>query len=536
MPESGGKRQNQMKIDYKIRKAADGLGINYLDVMDLLEVSEKVPLASWGVNKKTGKGKIFLNPKVAKFPPEQIKLLIRREVLHYAGYQELGTEGLRNRDLSNFTLDIAINRILDLAYQEEMGKLCKKIYPKGSEKTPLALAQPQLSARSIDPDWDVKIDSERNKIAEMHNEIWGSHAIPSPFSLYFQLLDQKFDQKQNPFRNPEEGSGQDEKDSGQSGEGSGQGGGGLGQKQSGRGQGKPSKGKSSGKPSPDDKPDEKPDDKTSKISYHEIPKDLKDSEDKGLLQQLEKQIESIGDDVEEDSDPRVTGGGFSDTASNFFQKTLAKIKGGLDIRGVTRFIDQLNLKKEIATVLDPLIKEASSTSRRQLYPYHLSRLGTTYVACGISDVIPFFWNRTPENQKLSAAVYVDTSPSMDECIHKEIELIDRLKDSFPSKIFAFSGNVKETSIREFAKGTYYRGHSTCFDSVIIHFLEQKEEFALVFTDGESRVNPALENKFRKSRKRLFAIYFNKDRYDRGNIESSLDKIAQKTTTLHVGGR
>ena len=528
IPESGDKRQNQMKIDRRILKAVSDLGYNYMDIVNLFEMSEKVPLAAWGVHKETGESKIFLNPRVAKFPPEQIKLLIRHEVLHYAGYHELGTVGLKNKDLSNFTLDIAINKILALAYREEMDKLCEKIYPKGSEKSPLALAQPQLSYTEIDPKWNNV--GKKNKIAVMHKEIWDSTAIPSPLSLYFRLLNQKFDQKQNPFRNPEEDSEQEGKGLGLEGKGSGQGG---------KRKGKPSKGKSSGKLSSDEEPeelngepDEKPGDGTAEISFHKMPKGLENAErSKKLLEQLGKQIGSMKEDVSKGKDAQITPRGFSTATSTFFQKTIAEVKGNLDIRGVTRFIDQLNLKKEMASVLEPLIREASSTSRRQLYPYHLSRLGTTYAACGISDVLRFFWNRTSENQRLSVSVYVDTSPSMDYYIEKEIQLIDRLKDSFPSEIFAFSGSVKKTSIKEFAEGRYYRGPCTSFEEVVKHFLKQKEEFALVFTDGESAVSSHLQAEFRKSKKRLFAIYFSEDLY---RVTSNLDRIAEKTTTLHVG--
>jgi len=497
----------KMKIPDKILKAVGSLGINYLEIVDLLEMSKNVPLAAWGVHKKTGEEKIFLNPKITTFPLEQIKLLIRHEVLHYAGYHELGSVGLRNKDLSNFTLDIAINRILALAYRGEMDKLCKKIYPKGSEKSPLALAQSHLSYADVDPE---NADTGKiNKMGNMYNEIWNSRAIPSPLSLYFRLLNQKFDQKQNPFRSPDA-------DSGQEGKGSGQGQEGKGSGQEGKGKGKPGDG-------------------TSEISFHEIPKDLKNTENKGLMEQLGKQIESMKEDVAKNISANISSGGFSTATSSFFRKTIAKVKGNLDIRGVTRFIDQLNLKKEMADVLEPLLREASSTSRRQLYPYRLSRLGTVYVACGISDVIPFFWNRTPENQKLAVSVYVDTSPSMDICIEKEIQLIDRLKDSFPSEIFAFSGGVKKTSIKEFAEGRYFRGPCTSFEEVVKHFLKQKEEFALVFTDGESAVSNELQAKFRQSKKRLFAIYFNKRDYHTENITSNLDNIAEKTTTLHVGG-
>ncbi|GAI60507.1 unnamed protein product [marine sediment metagenome] len=521
-----------MEIDYKILKVVSSMGFNYLDISNLLEMSEKVPLAAWGVNKKTGEGKIFLNPKVAKFPPKQIELVIRHEVLHYAGYFESKAESFKNRNLSNFTMDIAVNRILALAYEGEMNKLCKKIYPKGSEKSPLALAQPHLAHFHENC-------PEEERISSMWNEIWSSESIPSPMSLYFRLLDQKFDEKQNPWRSPEEDSGQKREGSKIKGKSSGQ-----SESEGEKSSKSKSKELSQDKKPSDGKLDEELDDGsnakskgkggTGDISFHEIPENLKEVINEGeLFGQLDKQIESMKKDVSKDPNAPMTGGGFSTAASTFFHKTLAKARGGLDLRAVTRFIGQLNLRKEMPDVLEPLIQEASSTSRRQLYPYRLSRLGTVYVACGISDVIPFFWNRIPENQKLSVSVYVDTSPSMRDCIEQEIWLIDRLKDSFPSKIFAFSGDVRETSIREFTKGIYYRGPSTCFNAVIQHFLEQqKEEFALIFTDGESAVRSDLQAKFRKSRKRLFAIYFNKEDYKR-NIMSNLDRIAEKTTTLQA---
>lgn len=497
-----------MQVNYKLLKAASGLGFNYSEVISLLEVSEITPIASWAFDKETGEGKILVNPDVLKFPLFLIRLILRHEILHYAGYNEIGE--ISNHDLMNIMLDVAVNRILHLAYPKEMEKLSKRIYPDESKKTVLALAQCTLQHEA------GEIDKLKPKIRRAYTEIWDSNEVPSPISLYYQFLidSTKKAKKQNPFGGRSKGTGSQGKKAGSPKKETGK---------QGKKTGSQKKSKSKKEKSSVDK----------ELNLREIPKDIKTAKDEEILDQAYNQIFKIKEEATYSRnywDRREAIKAFSNAASKLFQKILVKKKAGLDVKKVSDFINRLNLRRQLEEALDPLMLEASSASRRQLYPYRLSRLGTIYAACGISDLIPFFWNKTPESQKLSVAIYIDTSPSMDWAKEYEVFLIDKLKEVFPAKIFAFAGSVEEISAREFAEGNYPKGYSTSFDSVVKHFLERKDEFALVFTDGQSNINSENKQGFRESKKKLFAIYF--DSYS-DKVQSDLDNLASNAITLKL---
>ncbi|MBA7551576.1 hypothetical protein ES705_44120 [subsurface metagenome] len=177
-------------VSYKIMKAALELGLNYNDIPDMIEITDRVPIAAWGVNKETRESKIFVNPKIVKFPIKQIQIVLRHEVLHYAGYKELGILG--NKFLENLVLDVVINRILSFPYPDDLKKLSKRVYPPESKNTPLALAQIHLKD---DPDFCATKEGagktktkEDKKILELYDEIWFEDEVPSPLSLYYRLF------------------------------------------------------------------------------------------------------------------------------------------------------------------------------------------------------------------------------------------------------------------------------------------------------------------------------------------------------------
>jgi len=442
----------------------------------------------------------------------------------------------------NVMMDVAINRILHLAYPKQMETLSKRIYSEESKKTVLALAQPHLLKES------ETIRKLKPKIRDVYREIWGSDEVPSPMSLYYQfLLDPvKKAKEQNPF-----GYQKQETDS----EGK------PGKSPTGRGdktRRKASSGKvpeNTGKDADEASPRKTPEDiedtgkdtdeiPKKKTFSRKIPENIKDTKDKDtkdkkLLDHARNQIGEIKREATYSRDyhqQEAAIEAFSNAASKLFRKILVKTKSGMDTEQVSDFIKRLNIRRELEEALDPLMTEASASSRRQLYPLKLSRLGTIYAACGISDLIPFFWNQTPESHKLSVAVYVDTSPSMRWAKEYEVFLIDKLKEVFPSKIIVFSGSVQEISTKEFAQGIYPAGLTTCFNAVIEDFLPRKDDFALVFTDGQSSVSQNLKQRLKESKKRLFAIYFSKCEYSNNDISSDLDSVAVNTITLKLLGR
>lgn len=541
-----------MSLNYKLIKAASGLGLNYSEIKDLLQVSTEVKIAGWAFCKETRETQILINPKVLKFPLYLIRLILRHEILHYAGYHEL--EGIENDDLMNLMMDVAINRILHLAYPKQMETLTRRIYSKKSQKTVLALAQPHLLKEN------GIIKKLKPKIRDTYGEIWDSEEVPSPMSLYYQFLldSMKEAKEENPF-----GYQNQETDSeGKPGKSPTSGGAKTQKKTSsqktpedtGKDTDETPQKKTSSRKIPKDKEIEKDTDETppqeipedrekdtgetpqKKTFSRKIPENTEDGKSKDLLGQARNQIGEIKREATYSRDyhqREAAINAFSNMASKLFQKILVKTKSGMDVEQVSDFINRLNIRRELEEALDPLMTEASASSRRQLYPYKLSRLGTIYAACGISDLIPFFWNQTPESHKLSVAVYVDTSPSMSWAKEYEVFLIDKLKEVFPSTIIVFSGSVQEISTKEFAQGTYPAGVSTCFNAVIEDFLQRKEDFALIFTDGQSSVGWDNKRRLKESKKRLFALYFSSGS---GDIISDLDTIAVNTLTLKLPKR
>ncbi len=516
-------------VNYKIMKAALEMGLNYNDIPDMIEENEDVPIAAWGIHKVTKVSKLFVNPKIAKYPLKQIQLILRHEVLHYAGYQDLGKLG--NDELENIVLDITINRILSFPYPKDMNKLCKRIYPPETKKTILALAQSHLIE---DQEFHTGVNchvwadgktktKEDEKILDLYNEVWMESEVPSPLSLYYRLFQGGKCKEKSPFAESGDGKKKhkDEKQKGGSPGASGS-------------QGKP------GSSKPEGKEESKPGPEEGDIIFREMPELDEDEteqkvKDKALREQAKNQIDKMKDDCmyargRSFSESRAATKSFSNATSEMFKEVLVKAEDGIDDREVSQFIDSLNLQKEMTDAIDPLIREASSSSIRQLYPLKLSRLGIIYMACGITDLIPFYYNQTPESQKLSVAIYVDTSPSMDEFKENEVWLMDKLKESFPTNIFVFSGSVEKVSTKEFALGKYPQGYSTSFDAVIEHFLEEKDEFALVFSDGESSVSEENKEKFRDSNKKLYSIYFSNWQ---DKVETDLDEIAASAITLKI---
>ncbi len=419
-------------VSYKIMKAAMELGLNYNDIPDMIEITDRVSIAAWGINKETRESKIFVNPKVAKFPIKQIQIVLRHEVLHYAGYRELGILG--NKDLENVVLDITINRILSFPYPDISKKLSKRIYPLESKDTILALAQAHLKEETS---WWQSCKEKDRELQDFYIEIWDSDEVPSPLSLYYRLFKLNEDKIESPWGQSGDGKENDGKDQEKKEDDS----------QDASGSKKPNKGKSKSKSKSKSK---------EKVVFHEIPAEMDTKEekekvkDKPLLKEAKNQISKMREDCRYKrgrsySDSTKATEAFSNATSELFDKILVQAEDGIDAGEVSRFIESLNLQKEMIDAIEPLIREASSSSIRQVYPLKLSRLGIIYVACGISDIIPLYYNQTPESQKLSVAVYIDTSPSMDEFKENEVWLIDKLKESFPTDIFVFSGSVEKIS-------------------------------------------------------------------------------------------
>jgi hypothetical protein len=221
--------------------------------------------------------------------------------------------------------------------------------------------------------------------------------------------------------------------------------------------------------------------------------------------------------------------GYSATQFSAAFRKIFVNRHSLDCTSVTEFISRIESRQTLEDTCMRIVSALDNRSSCQLYSYQLSRIGVIYMACGVSNRVPIFWNKTPESKKSKLAIYIDTSPSMEGYQEKEVFLIDKLKSYFPTRVHCFANDVKEISTEDFAKGNYKEGYSTSFDAVITHLLNSRYDAGVVFTDGFSYINQTNEKNFKQSGKRMFTVYFS----DNGEVESALDKICEQTMTINA---
>jgi hypothetical protein len=93
--------------DAKLIDACRTLGISLLEISRFVQVSDDVEVACWGYEVATGQNYIYINPKTLRLSTEFIALILRHEVLHYAGYADM--HHVKNHDFENLLMDMVIN-------------------------------------------------------------------------------------------------------------------------------------------------------------------------------------------------------------------------------------------------------------------------------------------------------------------------------------------------------------------------------------------------------------------------------------------
>jgi hypothetical protein len=163
-----------MQLHQKLVQACSGLGINLLDIAQFVQINEHPNVACWGFDRAKKQNYIYVNPKVLRLPIECIQLILRHEILHYAGYKNL--DSAKDFPKANIASDIVINKILTMAHEKTMKALCRRIYPASTKETVLALARPD-----INPD-------ELGAHKKLWQQVWCKSEIPSPASIYYQIV------------------------------------------------------------------------------------------------------------------------------------------------------------------------------------------------------------------------------------------------------------------------------------------------------------------------------------------------------------
>jgi hypothetical protein len=162
-----------MEIRQKLVQACKGLGLNLLEISKFVQISEYPDIACWGFDLEKKRHYIYINPKVLRLPVEHIQLILKHEILHYAGYRNL--ECAKDFVRANIAFDIVINKILTIAHEKKMKALCRRIYPPETKSNTLVLARPD-----VNPD-----ELKTNK--KLWLAIWHNPEIPSPASIYYQI-------------------------------------------------------------------------------------------------------------------------------------------------------------------------------------------------------------------------------------------------------------------------------------------------------------------------------------------------------------
>ena len=166
-----------MKELGQLLQAVSYLGLSWAEAGQLIVIGDDVPIAAWGHFETEQRDVIMLHPKVLRWQPEVIAVILRHEMLHYAGYGDY--YDLPNRDAVNLALDVAINFILlhSPRCAQAFEAFRRRVYARVPANSPVILAAGPNAVAS--PRW-----------RELQARIWDSSQVPSPYYLYFKFRDQ----------------------------------------------------------------------------------------------------------------------------------------------------------------------------------------------------------------------------------------------------------------------------------------------------------------------------------------------------------
>lgn len=163
-----------------LNRAMIGLGLTYIDCLEILQYEEDCETAYWSYNSETKKEKIVVGPDLAVLSTELIQIVLRHEILHKVTYNSF-SQRFPNIQLANIVFDTCINQLIYQSFPEDMKKLASIVYNLDSQKTILCLPNPNSNPELI-PENLVSLW----KFIWRKNE-FGQHNYVSATSLYYKL-------------------------------------------------------------------------------------------------------------------------------------------------------------------------------------------------------------------------------------------------------------------------------------------------------------------------------------------------------------
>jgi hypothetical protein len=521
--------KNKRRIEHKISRILQNLGVAYADRAGLLMATNDVPTSAWLTNYK-GQEVIAINPyHLLQSNMAFLTRMVKKEVIHRALYRNL--HELSNKSVLNFTLDVLSMRVIAQTPAEHLDKvtvrLAEKLFdPKLYKKFPLmALCDCSLTPKQV----KANIPHE---IANIWMELYGVDKygqLPSlrnikPSTLYFKiksLIDEIF----------------------------------ISAISIGAGDSK----------------------SETKYPWNTTPsKDTNGNtlNDNSISSEFDKKNTALNKGVKESFVPRRHRNSrwFANSASDFWDQNVVQKKDFVNekLREFAKKWRTEKLLEDVEAKLQRII--GRDEVELKPYPEELTYDGQILVALGISgpDCLPVYWNKddSKENNRKKVAAFFDLSPSMTHLFPYMVRLVEVVEDTCDvtfsrnaptSKAdsnnfgigseeggtlrgaYGFAGSVTELDekdLEDMKKGKLKAGDSTCFNAILEHVFEKIEkdniDIILCFTDGESDLSQENIDKFNESGRQFFRIYmtpYSGSENDRTHIESPLDALNGESFTL-----
>jgi hypothetical protein len=466
------------ELPQQLFDAITGLELTFLDCERLVELSRSIETAAWCYNSITKEQKILFNPAFLETLDQTgCEIVIRHEILHKSLYKEISRTDL-DPQLLNIALDIGISRVLSRSYNADaFENFSNEVYGKNPDIVNSVLA---LAWYGLVPD---RIGHDQ--IRKYYKELWTGARDPSPMEIYYRILEiSGYEEALPDWKLAVLIPGNDKGETG-------------GDSANGNGPGNAL---------------------NQDVHVRNIPE--------GDLEYIEE--DEIGTKV------------LCGSPGNCYEKWRKEIqvqKERTEATGIEQFIQRIESVDILDQTAERITNSIHTETRRQIYPIQPSRLGHIYIRTGISQILHQYWNKVSSNRIPRLNIYVDVSPSMSAFREKEVFLIDRLKDLFPSTFFVFGTTVKEFKVSDFAAGKYPVAGGTDFNPVVRHLMNSEVECGVIFTDGEAYVSSENQVRFGRSGKRLFTVYFNSHRGfgKRGPdpVKSDLDKVSEEVMQIDL---
>lgn len=514
---------NLNKIERKIGRVLQNLGVAYIDRAKLIFPSNDVPSSGWFTD-STGKEGIALNPwLILQANTETLVKLVKKEVIHRALYRNLSD--LSNKIILNFTLDVLAMRVIAQSPYEKLDKptvrLAEKLFnPAIYKQFPIiALCDCSLTEKQVDANLPAGV-------AQIWKELYGVDRwgnLPSlrgikPSALYFKiksLVDEIV----------------------------------ITEIQNGAGN------------------------SNSKTQY---PFNVKPSQEVGdgkdtltmnddtVSSEFDKKNSSLNKSVGESFKPKRyrNSSWFSNQATDFWNDHIVQPQD-YGSKKLAEFAKKWKTDRLIESVESKILAAIGKNETvLKPYPEELTYDGQMFVALDISNAstLPIFWNKGGEesNRKKVVAIF-DLSGSMQTLLPYISRIIDTIEDECDLSLtgsgksdkdnrgaYAFSTSViqfNNDDLEKMRKGEIKCAGGTSFEEFLQYYLKeiskQEPDIVLIFTDGVGgAVHPKTIEECNKSNKKFFNIYMRPSyetnpSYEEGKITSDLDKLNGESFTLFL---